>query len=577
MINIGATSGLGLADFELGIISQLRQQPPNLVNYSQDYPRIYAQDTWKMTPRFTMTYGVVWSPFMGLRYQQGDTYNFSLPAFYARQRSTVIPTAPPGFTYPGDPGFPGKSGINSQWSHFDPRVGLAWDPAGDGKTAIRLGGGIGHDFVDGQMIGNQESALPFNFSSLQSGVTLDRPYPGGDPFPYFYSSKNPVYPSPAQIPCLANACPPSFIPTPSDFKTTAQYSWNLGLQRQVTRSWFVSGTYLGSHLIHTFNAVELNPAIFVPGNCAAGQYGLTAPGPCTQAGNITQRRVLNLAHPNDPPLGYVTRTDDGGTQSYNGLLLTTKWQLANQVNLNANYTWAHCIGLGIGATLPPGAGQLNPGQNYLHQGYGQNVYVPNRKLDYGDCYADRRHIANMTLVYQVPRFANHIARILGSDWRAASTFVANSGAPMTVVTASTTDPATGYGNTTQRANVVLANTASPTKGKACTVAAFCVNWLNPAAFANPALGTAGNEGNASILGPGFWQWDQAIIREFRVREMQKVEFRAEAYNITNSFHPGKPGPTVGSSTLGVITTDYTPPSATTAPARVLQFALKYVF
>jgi hypothetical protein len=109
------------------------------------------------------------------------------------------------------------------------------------------------------------------------------------------------------------------------------------------------------------------------------------------------------------------------------------------------------------------------------------------------------------------------------------------------------------------------------------VAAFCVNWLNPAAFANPALGTAGNEGNASILGPGFWQWDQAIIREFRVREMQKVEFRAEAYNITNSFHPGKPGPTVGSSTLGVITTDYTPPSATTAPARVLQFALKYVF
>jgi len=162
---IGNSTGLGMADFFLGIVSQFRQANPNPLNLNQNIGSLYWQDIWKVTPKLTMTYGLKWNPYFGLAFQQGDLYNFSLSRFYEGQRSTVIPSAPPGFTYPGDPGFPGKSGIHSRWGYVDPRVGLAWDPFGDGKTAIRVSGGIAHDTIIKQDIHlNTSSVLPFRLS-----------------------------------------------------------------------------------------------------------------------------------------------------------------------------------------------------------------------------------------------------------------------------------------------------------------------------------------------------------------------------------------------------------------------------
>jgi Carboxypeptidase regulatory-like domain/TonB dependent receptor len=562
----GNTSGTTMSDFLLGRVSSLRQANPNPLNTRQNFFALYAQDTWKITPRLTLNYGVNWAPFFAGAFPQGDTYNFNIAGFKAGTRSTVIPNAPPGFTYPGDPGFNGNSGINSHWKNFDPRVGIAWDPKGDGKTVIRAGGGIGHDFMTQNMMINNESAAPFRLTVISSGVSLDNPYanyPGGKtPFPFNYDKSNPVFPAYG-----------TYLPVPPNLNTTVQYSWNLSLQRQITQSWFASATYLGNHITHIWNAVELNPGTFISGNCGAGQFGLAAAGLCTQASNLNQRRVLNLAVPGTQ-LGYLTQYDDGGTQGYNGLLLTSTWRLHNNVSVNANYTWSHCIGLPL-ITL------LNPGANYIHQGFGQNSGVANRNADVGDCAQDRRQVANITLVAQTPKFANRIARIAGSGWTFASTVVARSGAPLTIVTGAT-DAATGFGGNspgTQRPNLLLTDTASPTQGQSCgSPGAFCVQWLNPKAFAAPTLGTFGNLGQSSILGPGFWQWDGAVSRQFQVHEGQRVEIRFEGFNITNSFHPGNPGLATGSAnTFGVITADATPPAATTAPARVMQFALKYVF
>jgi hypothetical protein len=104
-----------------------------------------------------------------------------------------------------------------------------------------------------------------------------------------------------------------------------------------------------------------------------------------------------------------------------------------------------------------------------------------------------------------------------------------------------------------------------------------VNWLDPAAFAAPALGTAGNTGPGFLRGPAYWEWDQTISRQFQIREGQKLEVRVEAYNVTNSFRPGNPNTTVGSSSFGTITSNAVAASPTTAPARVLQIAMKYIF
>ena len=76
-------------------------------------------------------------------------------------RSTVMRNAPPGFSYPGDPGFEGQSGVKRHLNGWDPRVGLAWDVNGDGRTAVRVGAGMGHDYIQQQLHLNTSSVSPF--------------------------------------------------------------------------------------------------------------------------------------------------------------------------------------------------------------------------------------------------------------------------------------------------------------------------------------------------------------------------------------------------------------------------------
>jgi hypothetical protein len=348
------------------------------------------------------------------------------------------------------------------------------------------------------------------------------------------------------------------------------------IQRQITSNWFASATYLGTHILHIPSAVELNPGVYIPGTCTAGQYGLTASGACTTTANINQRRALNLADPN-VQLGYMTQYDDGSTQSYNGLQLATTWRMQNNISLNANYTWSKCLGVNL-VTL------LNPGQNYIHSGYGNNLPGANdRSQDIGPCVQDRRQIANVTLVMQTPRFSNNLARKIGTGWTLSTTIVARSGSPFQVVTGAAQDTATGFGGNSpgdQRPNQILADAYSTSEMQPGPPAAgaYSLQWLNPAAFATPAVGTYGNLGAYSLYGPAFWEWDEALSRQFRFLERQAIEIRVEAFNVTNSLRPGNPNTTLSSSSnFGQITTDATPPSATTAPARVLQFALKYSF
>jgi carboxypeptidase family protein/TonB-dependent receptor-like protein len=541
----GSVTGLGLADFLLGQVNQIRQANPNPINIYQNFFGLYGQDTWKLTPRFTFTYGVRWEPFLPMQFKQGDVYSFSITKFYANQKSGVIPNSPPGFTYPGDPGFNGKSGLQSNFSHIDPRVAFAWDPSGDGKMAVRAGAGIAHDFIRQDLHQNTSSSSPFRLQILNQGLLLDDPwrnYPGGNPFPYNYDKKNPVF-----VPYG------TYLPIPPDMKTTTQYSWNFGLQRQMTPDWFASATYVGTQILHVWNAIELNPAQFL---------GLrpctltTATGPvsypvCSTLANINQRRRFNLANP-QANLGFLTQYDDGGTQNYNGLLLNSSLRIGQNVNLNANYTWSHCIGLPV-ITL------LNPGANYNHQAY-QNNGPDDRNMDVGNCSQDRRQIGNATLVVRSPKFSNDTLRRFASGWAVATIYTQRTGSYLTI--GSGVDQAMN-GFSGQRAMQVLANPYGDKNS--------LTNYLNSAAFTQPGTGAYGNVGPANIIGPGFWEWDQSISRQFQIREGQRIEFRAEAFNVTNSLRRGNPGTGINNlNTFGVIRSSAGDP-------RIMQFALKYVF
>jgi hypothetical protein len=562
-------TGLAVADFLTGWVTFFRQGSPNPENLTQNYFGLYAQDTWTATRKLTVNYGVRWSPFLPMTFKEGDVYNFSLEEFRQGSRSIVIPSAPPGFSYPGDPDFNGKSGMETKWGNLEPRLGIAWDPSGNGSMAIRIGGAIANDFIRQDVHENTSSVAPFRLNVAMGGVRLDNPYatfPGGNPFPYSFDRQNPVFPT--QIPFQ------NFFPIPPDLKTTKQYSWNVGVQRQINPDLFASATYVGTRLVNTWTAIELNPAQFIPGNCLPGQYGLAAPGPCSSTSNVNQRRLLYLQNPTaSANLGYLTQLDDGGTQRYNGLLLNVAWRRGQVINLAANYTVSKCHGLPV-TTL------TNTGANYLHQPYQNNGPVDIER-DMGPCVSsaggvgalDVRHIGNVTLVVNTPTFFKTWARRLGTGWTLSTVFRANSGYPLT--------PAIGFDRALngffaagalpipQRPNQVLSDTAAPNRGQSC-VPAPCVAWVNPAAYALPDVGTYGNAGTGGLRGPAFWEWDQAVSRQFEIADGQRIELRAEAFNVTNSLRLGNPIVVLNDARFGQIRSSASGP-------RIVQLAVKYVF
>ena len=550
----GQFTGNAMADFFAGRIAQHRQANPNPVRVTQPVSAAYAQDTWKIN-RVTLNYGVVWNPFLPMNFYDADVYQFSLDAFNKGTRSQVMKNAPPGFSYPGDPGFEGKSGVKTHYKEFDPRVGFAWDISGDGRTAVRAGAGLGHDYVHQYVHLNTSSVAPFRLTvNLPPGASLDNPwtnYPGGNPFPYVFNPANPSFPVYS-----------SFLPLPSDLKPTEQYSWDAGIQRQLTRRWFASATYLGTRIRHQLNAEEANPALnlgFGPCRLYDATIGAERDYPvCTTAANRDQRRVLNLANRN-VALGYITEYSDVGYQNYNGMLLNTRFDVGTAVNINANYTLSKCVGVSpIGAVL-------NVGANHVHQPY-QNNGPTDIKLDEGPCAADRRHLFNLTSVLRTPDF-NGVLGMLASHWTASSVLQVRSGSPVNVLAGG--DVAlNGFTDNapTQRPNVVAGtNPYGDRSGLS--------GYYNIAAFGQPAAGTLGDAPYNMLRGPGFWQWDQSFVRGFGVGGGNRIELRAEAINLTNHFNRGNPSATLNNpATFGRITS-----LATGATPRIWQFAAKYVF
>ncbi|HYR83735.1 MAG TPA: TonB-dependent receptor [Terriglobia bacterium] len=545
----GLASGLGMSDFLLGRLGTLTQGTPNTTFTHKWYHGLYAQDTWKVSRRLTANLGLRWEPFLPQGINNGAVYNFSWDRFNQGVRSTVFKNAPVGLLFAGDPGFTGKTGVKNRYNQFAPRVGLAFDPSGNGKTSIRASFGISYDFPNLMLMSTATTAPPFGNTVQPPGpLNFADPYStvaGGNPFPGSFDSNAPFVRY------------GSFVAQQPDAEAPTVYSWNLSIQRQLGDNGLVTVSYLGNETAHIWLTEQLNPAVLVPGplTCPAG----VTTG-CNSTTNINQRRLASLRNPQEGQyLGYVDQFLSDGTASYNGLMLSAKQRFGRSVSLDGNYTWSHCIGdvtqaASVGGV---GVGLLDPN---------------NRKFDRGNCQTptldgtqalDRRHIANFTAVLEAPRFSNNTLRVIGSDWRLATSYRVLSGAFQTVTTGIDFQLS---GANTQRPNQILANPLCDDPRPAC--------WINPAAFAQPATGTLGNLGRSNIPGPGFWQIDAALSRIFRITEGRTIEVRGEAFNLTNSFRAGAPG-------LATVTVARNNPQfgqiLSAQDPRIIQLAMKFVF
>ena len=181
--------------------------------------------------------------------------------------------------------------------------------------------------------------------------------------------------------------------------------------------------------------------------------------------------------------------------------------------------------------------------------------------------SDLRHNFNFTAVAQTPQFENTITRRLASGWTVSSIYRFQSGTPLYIRSGLDNNlQGAGYLTNLQRPNQVLDDVYARTGNQ----------WFNPAAFAQPALGTAnGNVGVNSVVGPRHWQFDMAVSRGFRIRESQRFEVRLEAFNVLNKFQFGDPVPTGNAGTT--LTSAMFGKMLTNTGARVGQVAVKYVF
>ena len=585
----GSVTGAGLADFLTGKVNDYTQGGVARNAARVKFLSIYGQDTWQVRPRLTMSYGLRWSPALPIvDYSRPipNVLNFDVDRYRQGLRSSVLVNAPPGMLYPGDPEFVQKNaGVNAAkpqadlynpyWKQLVPRIGLAWDVQGDGRTSLRASYGLSYPDATTIRRGTQNAQLPWGSVTdliLPEGG-LDDPWrgvPGGNPFPT-EASKNMTF-APGSDYFSSN---PDIIPMYTQ-------SWNLSLQRQVTAETLLSASYLGSQIIHIPAATPLNLAIYVPGVGDAGgncflngkvtHFKVTPGSACSTVNNTQVRRALTFLNPAlGSEIGRIAYVSSDGTQNYHGMLVSVQHRRSRGINLNGNYTWSHCIG-DFAVRSNNGFG-MSVDNTYLDPN--------NRKRDRGNCESDQRHLLNLTGVVETPQFANRMLSLVGTGWRLSTIYQASTGgniisgnAATGVRTVTLAAPLTGTSTTpgadrclcdvsSQRPDQVLSNVYLDTSGRPGT------QYLNPAAFAQPALGTLGSLGTVNLKLPYHWQFDMALSRVFRFREKQSVEFRAEAYNVTNSFRPGVIDTVLSSANFGKIRTALDP--------RIMQFALKYLF
>jgi hypothetical protein len=336
---------------------------------------------------------------------------------------------------------------------------------------------------------------------------------------------------------------------PRDFKKTYIHQWNLSIQKQLAADWLASGSYLGNTGIHEANGYEANPAVYLPGaSCVINGVTYT---PCSSTSNTAQRRLLYLQDPvQGRPYGNILYADDGATRSYNAMALSLQKRRTKGVTIQANYTWSHCIDDGLQYSIS-----------------GAHI-AERRRASRGNCELDRRHNFNMSTVYETPQFSNGTLRALGTGWQVSGIVRILSGPYVTV--SSGLDNALS-GTADQRPNQVLDSPYAANKS--------IQQWLNPAAFAQPALGTYGSLGSRNILGPGSIQIDMGLTRTFRIREKQSIMFRAEAFNMPNHVNPC--APTVNGQVVACPDVTLTDSAfgriLSAGDPRIMQIALKYVF
>jgi hypothetical protein len=456
----------------------------------------YFNDTWKVRSNFTLNLGVRYSVY-GPAYSANNTEsNYILGNF-----NGVNPLS--GLAVAGVNGVSNSGDWNTYYGGIQPRLGIAWDLFGDGKTAFRAG--IGR-FISRTNEANYMDPLSAN---PPFATTIAQPWGGsttslaGNPTLRTFDQIGPQL--------ISQTATASITAVDVNGRPPESWQWNATLSRELMKDTVLEVSYIGNHGLHLWR--DLFPVNDILPQFQQQNALLLAEGSSTESAFLAAHRV----YPGLNPIGYE---EYNGDSDYDALQVFFNRRFSKRLAVQASYTWSHCI-----SNVATAAYTTN------------NVSDPfNANLDRGDCDLDRRQTFTANWVYVLPTFEHQFGnsfigevgqKVLG-DWQLNGIFGRFGGPPVVGnVQSGQNFAGTGEG-LSQRPNQVSG---------VCIYNCFAGNtlqYLNPAAFSAPALGDFGTLGAGSVRLPSTYNVDFSINKNFRVRERYSLQFRAEMFNAFNN-------------------------------------------
>ncbi len=499
----------------------------------------YFQDDYRVSNRLTLN--------LGLRYEL-----------------TTVPTEVNGkisfIRDPSDTTLRNTPPFAGNHLNFAPRFGFAYDPKGNGNMSIRGGIGIFYDQILLNQFLNMFDRNPPLWLTVTLGTTAPFPHPLsaalGSPG---FTLQDPVY---------------------NDFKTPYLYQYNLTIQRALPAKVVATIAYVGStgrHLIQRYDANTPLP-IALPGGTSCPSS--PANNDILPAGTLCTPFNAPRRNPN---YGELQTRRTAGLSYYNSMQFSAVRRSSNGLQAQASYTFSRSIDMSGGLFSEEASNAAVAAE------------IPDNLFnEKGLSNFDVRHSVVLNLLYELPfgRDSHGLRRQLLHGWGVGSIATFAAGVPFTVENSGNRSQNKGSGASfADRPNLVAGASTNPTSGvsRGCNYGGVSIAsgtpvgtpnlYFDPCAFAPQPLGTFGNLGRNTLIGPGITEIDFSVIKNFAIRESANLQFRAECFNLAN--HPNFQAPNLATleifSMAGQLSSTAGQLTSTTTSSRQIQFALKLVF
>jgi hypothetical protein len=531
------TTGDGFADFLLGNCMQCQLDVAlangQMRSTSQNY---YVDDIWKVAPHLTLSLGLRYeytAPFVD---QTGTMINPYLPIISptpnlpTNLQPVLIRTGSGDFYQGTDMRFAsgiqvardgrmGSALVAPDYRNVAPRVGIAWSVSP--KWTVRAGGGVFFAQGESNYVADMERNITGHIKGVMSANFSD---------PSQLLSYN--------VPWLGASTSSEFVATPAinatiyGNRTPYVIQDNLNIQRQLGSQTVFEVGYIGS----VGRKLPMNQAVNVP---------------------LPSATTSIISRTPDPYLGRIQEIENSDKSNYNALVLKLQRRLSSGLTFLVSHTYSRSIDLGSELR------QYGNDVQYSQSGY-------DLEANRGPSAFNATHRFTTSLTYELPfgkgkHFLNNggLGNAVIGGWVINSIVTLQTGFPFTVSMANTLDES-NTGALMDHPNATGINPNLP-RGQQDPQEFF-----NTAAFVIEPFGTYGNSGRNNVTGPGMMDWDFSTMKDFRVSEGKSLEFRYEAFNLTNHPNWGMPVATMPSAAFGKIQT-------TSIAMRQMQLALKFIF